>query len=413
MTIGLYLILASIVFLLGIEMWLRLKRPNLLWRTQFREKLAVQPHPTRGWNQKPHADFEYVHRYLSRSNRVHFNSLGMHDINEYDEEKSDNCIRIALYGDTTVAGYELPIDETIASNLRRNIEQAYPGKRIEVMNAATRNYCTAQLYQWHKEELFKFQPDIVVYLFVSNHPRRNITFHESGKSSVLTRPVLYAGDNEEFRLIHSIPDEHPNDLVVLNSKGNIEYKRGNTSNSLYTRILNRSYLLNFVEDLSMGDKRQRKYKDRTEIKDLEKKEKVQIENGEVLVLPYQWLLTQKILRQWVIEVHNSGGQFVVAPFLTAYHADRGRLYAQDGHPLGFDFDKIPERIALPKLSEEIGFEYFDSYAQVLNNRINTSPFYIHPRYGYPTIEGARFYADFLAESLKDKLLNTYNITSNK
>lgn len=392
-------LLAAGALLLLAEAWLRRSNPYRLWSSAFDEASVTEPHPTRGWAQRRNLDFIFRHRYLRVPNRVHFNNLGMHDSRDYSIAKPPGTLRVQLFGCTTAAGWELPADLTISSQLeallRRHLNQP-----VEVMNASARNYCTAQLFHWFVEELAAHEPDLVVYHFNTNHPRRNITFHESGKSVRLHQPVCIPSPDGGIQHLRTDPPTHPNDMIFLNSRWEVERIPGRTDPSLHRWLLDHLHLYCALEDLLLGPVRLRRFKDRAEIKDIEKREFVPNPVRSLDAMPYQWRATAAILAKWVEAVRRAGAQFLMVPHLAFYHAGVGRLYTGSDHPWGFDFDNIPERRYLPLIARNLDVPYFDAYAFARERQADTGGFYLHPRYAYSTAAGAKFHAQVILEALE-------------
>ncbi|MBI5571095.1 MAG: hypothetical protein HY914_14215 [Desulfomonile tiedjei] len=391
-------LLTAGALLLLAEAWLRRSNPYRLWSSAFDEASVTEPHPTRGWTQRRHLDFVFHHRYLPTPNRVHFNNLGMHSARNYSASKPPDTLRVQLFGCTTAAGWELPSDGTIAAQLEARLRQTL-GRPVEVMNASARNYCTAQLYHWYVEELAAYEPDLVIYHFNTNHPRRNITFHESGKSVRFHQPVYTLDPDGSLRLLRTTLPTHPNDMIFLNDRREIERIPGHTDRSFHRWLRDHLHTYCVLDDFLQGPVRLRRFRDRVEIKDIEKREFLPTSVHSLDAMPYQWRSTAAILAKWVEEVHRAGASFLIAPHLAFYHAGAGRLYSSSDHPWGFNYEDIPERRYLPLIAETLGAFYCDTYRWAYEQRIDTTPFSIHPRYAYVTAHGAAAHAAALAEAL--------------
>jgi hypothetical protein len=387
-----------------IETYLRFQNPYRLWSKAFDESKAIASHPTRGWAQRKNLNFIFHHRYLNHTNNVHFNALGMHDRREYVKEKEPGSLRIALFGDTCAAGYELPADQTIAAQLEKQLAGHLKSRRVEVMNVSTRYYCTAQLYQWYIDEIAAYKPDIVIYLFATNHSRRNITLHESGKPVEISQPVFRLDSKNGIeRSPFEIP-RHPNDMIYLDADWKIRKIPGKTDTSFYQFLLNMFHIVSFLDDCYYGKNKLRKLKDRSEIKDIEKRSAKAASARQEADIPYQWKLTKILLQMWAAAVDDHDAQFIVAPFLTRYHVGADNTFQDDviEHSLGFNFDQIPERRFLPDILRTTKATYFDTYVFAKNNNVDTMSHYLHPRYAYPSKKGARFHAEALAEIVLSK-----------
>ena len=187
------------------ELMLRRAGPYRLWSDAFDEASIMLPHPRRGWKQKPGHSFRFHHRYLKKPVDIALNDLGMRDGHDYEREKPAGTFRVLLMGGTTSAGWELEAHETQAAQLQQKLAQLLPDRRIEVMNGSGRLYSTGQLYNWYVEELAIYKPDLVIYYFNINHPRRTASVHESGKSPLLSQPVYRTRDDGKLNLQNDLP----------------------------------------------------------------------------------------------------------------------------------------------------------------------------------------------------------------
>ena len=350
-----YTLLLILIILIS-ELTLRKLYSHKLWHQAFDDEYALQKHDERGWAPIPHCQFDFHHRYLKGKNRVHFNNLGCHAHQDYKKQKDNETLRIALFGDTTAVSYELTAEKTIAATLETLLNKKYPNRKIEVLNVSCKNYNTAQLYQWWHQELADFRIDIVLYLFVTNHPRRNITLHESGKPEIFSRPLFTIDANGKK---HISAKPHPvniNDMIYMLEDERIENIEGKPK-SYARRLIDYSIILSFLEDFRLGKISTRNYKDRKEIKTLEKDNVKQKNDGDDSISPpYQWQLTEDILKQWSSGVKKTGANFLVVPFLNYYHAGEGRLLRPyNDHPFGLNFDDITERKHLPQIAHDCGF----------------------------------------------------------
>lgn len=383
------------------ELALRRANPWRLWRHAFDEASAMEPHPTRGWMQRPGHRFRFHHRYLRRPVDIRFNRLGLHDATEYATDKGADVYRVALMGCTTAVGWELPVDQTLAARLRDTLQARLPGRRVEVMNAAVRLYGTGQLFDFYDQEIAAYRPDLVLYYLNLNHPRRTITAHESGKSPVLSQPVWGLDDQGELTRVAVEPATHTNDMVFLDEDGTIRRQPGRTERSVHRWLLDRSHLYTWLDDFRQGPVRLRHWRDRVEIKDMEVRSLRDGVLGHMADLPYQWRIVARLLDRWNAAVQAGGGRLVVAPHLTYYNVRGGALFKPvPQHPWGFTFDTIPERRYAGFLARHLGFAFLDTYAHARESlRDDVEHYYVHPRYTYMTAAGADFIAGVLGDQL--------------
>lgn len=388
------------------EVVLRRRNPYRLWTSAFDDASVTDPHPTRGWVHKGNLDFTFYHRYLPQPNAVHLNNLGMHDSRDYARAKPRGTVRVALFGGSTAVGYELPAESTTAAQLAALLSRAHPDVRFEVMNAAVRNYCTSQLYHWYVEELAAYEPDVIVYHFNTNHPRRNVTLHESGKPIPHHQPAYVLDPSGEIRLLSTDPPTHPNDMIFLNDRWEIERIPGHTDRSLYRWLCNHLHIYSALEEVLLGPVRLREFRDRAEIKDIDKRPRGSGIPTPVDAMPYHWQVTATILGKWAEAARRSGSHFLIVPHLAFYHAGASQLNGGVRHPYGLDYEEIPERRHLPGIARELDVVFFDTYRFAREKRVDTAGFYIHPRYAYATAKGAAFQAETIMQALSQMRAKT-------
>jgi len=97
--------------------------------------------------------------------------------------KPAGVFRIALVGDSVVEGVGLEREE---DTLPVQLERLLAGRRIEVINAATRGYNTQAEVELFRRRVLPYEPDLVIVVFVRNdHQRLN---RHAGASWSYRRP---------------------------------------------------------------------------------------------------------------------------------------------------------------------------------------------------------------------------------
>jgi len=91
------------------------------------------------------------------------NSHGQRD-KERTLQKPDGVRRVLLLGDSIVEGYGLRESETIS----RQLEDLYPDGSTEVLNFGVSAYCTRAEVELLEAKGLRFDPDVVVLVFVEN-----------------------------------------------------------------------------------------------------------------------------------------------------------------------------------------------------------------------------------------------------
>ena len=231
-----------------------------------------------------------------------------------------------------------------------------------------RNYCSSQLYTWFTTDFKDFDYDLVIYNFNENNPRRSITFHESGKPVNLTQPVITYTNNQ----LNYIDPPHigsNDDMCYLDSEYNIKLIKSTRDNSLFNKLKNSIHIFQLLDDLVVGDLKMRKYKNKSEIKDIEKWSISSINT------PYHWMLFSSIMVKFINSIKPKV-PFMIIPNLQYYHAGNNWLITQTSHSLGHKFEKIPSRKYLNELSQRTKAIFCDIYEYVLIKLIPLSFIFI-------------------------------------
>jgi lysophospholipase L1-like esterase len=101
---------------------------------------------------------------------VRINSDGLHDV-EHSYRKPARTIRIALLGDSYAEAFQVPLENSFWSVMARrlNADLASSGDRVEVINFGVSGYGTAQELITLREQVWKYDPDIVLLAFTTNN----------------------------------------------------------------------------------------------------------------------------------------------------------------------------------------------------------------------------------------------------
>ena len=102
---------------------------------------------------------------------VNINEDGLRDIN-HDISKSTNSIRIAVLGDSFAEARSVNLEDTFWFQLKDNLKTCtnfHKGKEIEVINFGVSEYGTTQQYLTLKNNVWKYNPDIILLAFYSGN----------------------------------------------------------------------------------------------------------------------------------------------------------------------------------------------------------------------------------------------------
>lgn len=149
-----------------------------------------------GWSMQPHGEAKFSRPEFS--SRIRTNALGLRD-DELAATKNENEIRILLIGDSVVAGFEVQRQQTLEFQLQTLLQQRFPEKKIEVINAGVRGYGTDQELLYLIKRGLALHPDVVVLGFVpANDLENNVTVHTAGR--IFSKPYFELGIDGELKL---------------------------------------------------------------------------------------------------------------------------------------------------------------------------------------------------------------------
>ena len=99
---------------------------------------------------------------------VRINSDGLRD-REHTKAKPADTVRIAVLGDSFAEAMHVPMEQTFWWLLERKLQEcnAFPGKRVEVINFGVSGYGTAQELMTLRQKVWDYSPDIVLLAFTT------------------------------------------------------------------------------------------------------------------------------------------------------------------------------------------------------------------------------------------------------
>jgi hypothetical protein len=99
---------------------------------------------------------------------VRINSDGLRD-REHAKVKPAGTVRIAVLGDSFCEAMHVPLEQTFWSLLEQKLQDcnAFPGKRVEVINFGVSGYGTAQELMTLRQKVWDYSPDLVVLAFTT------------------------------------------------------------------------------------------------------------------------------------------------------------------------------------------------------------------------------------------------------
>ncbi len=126
---------------------------------------------------------------------IETNSKGLRGKIEYEYKKPDDTFRVLLFGDSFVWGEELHEHQTIAVQLKKELEKRGVGdKKIEVIPFGVGSYGMQQVYLSYNNTGQQYEADIVMYLFYQN----DITEQFKADMRLYPRPIIYTDHNQKL-----------------------------------------------------------------------------------------------------------------------------------------------------------------------------------------------------------------------
>jgi hypothetical protein len=130
----------------------------------------TRPDPLLGVRLIPNAKYRHDQEGYSEGR---INSLGLRD-NELAYAKENGETRIIVLGDSFMEAMQVDLDKSFAKLLQKHINEALPGKRINVINGGRSGMGTTEEYLWYRAEGVKYKPEIVLLAFyIGNDFRDN------------------------------------------------------------------------------------------------------------------------------------------------------------------------------------------------------------------------------------------------
>ena len=163
--------------ILLLEIGLRLAGYQAIYDVYSKPSIFWEYDPVLGWAHTPGSEGTYVGPRpwpIEFSAPIHINSLGLRGP-EIDPLPPTG-IRVLLQGDSMVAAFEVPYEQTFGALLEESLSEDL-GVPVQVINAGVRGYGNDQSYLYFLEEGRGLDPDLVLHLYSANDARNNITVH--------------------------------------------------------------------------------------------------------------------------------------------------------------------------------------------------------------------------------------------
>ena len=305
---------------------------------------------------------------IGRIFKDQISSSGLRDV-EHSITKAKGVTRIALLGDSTTEGLQVPLNDTFARVLA-NILNNNGKQKFETINFACSSFSTAQEVIQFENDVVAYQPDLVVLLYNNGDDKENI--RDVRSSNVEPRPYFYLDNNDNLKLDTSVLQAQygnsiNNPLLAFLRKNSCIYGVMSQMNltlsidePLYRKIIR---LIKKFDALAHGKKFGK-------------------DAYAVYPQPNAWLVTDKLVSRLNEDCKRHGCQLVVMTFPNTLS----------------DVDLKRESAQLLSKSKSNGFGFID-LTDVFNNTANINSLFL--QYHFST-HGHELIAHVLANYLQTK-----------
>lgn len=169
-----------------------------------KEAVTLIPDPATGWTYRPNSK--------RQDGTFTVNGAGLRALREYTMKPAADTLRIALFGDSFVAGDEVTDEKAWALLLEQELNRA--GLKAEVLNFGVSGYSMTQAFLRWQSLGKRFSPDMVIFVFQAENLDRNVNvFHQLywQGGAVYSKPRFIIEDGS-LSLVNS-PVIPPEDLL--------------------------------------------------------------------------------------------------------------------------------------------------------------------------------------------------------
>ncbi len=97
------------------------------------------------------------------------NRYGFSDKERSFEKAQNTVLRVAVLGDSFVWGHGIPVEDAWSHIMEAKLKEQY-GETVEVLNWGKNRWSTYDQFQFLKKEGVKFNPNLLIFGFVTNDP---------------------------------------------------------------------------------------------------------------------------------------------------------------------------------------------------------------------------------------------------
>jgi len=368
-----------ILLIIIIEVIVNIFFNKLIKNNEFNFRKVLKKSESLGWLQKKNLSFFYYHRYLNRAKKIFLktNNFGIIDKEKY--LFNNNKIKVAIFGDNSISGFDTSIEDGFNSLLRKKIKNF--NKDINVYNFTNRDYCTLQYFNFYKKYLSHIKFDLIIYVYSHNHSRRNVTIHESAKSKIFTQPVYDFKLNKKISLNQKFIK---NDNIFLDRNNCISIVRAKKK-PLKIFFYERLFTFSIIYDVILGQAGLKKMDHIHSLKNIEKTKS-----------EFHWNYTHRILSKWLFLLKKNKTKFVITNAPSFYHNPNFN------HKYGVKVNEIKERNKISFFCKTNKIIFFDNYKLNIK-KFYKQNFFIHSRYAYLNKRGYNYFTDKILMIIKKTL----------
>lgn len=165
-------------------------------------KSLVQFDPVLGWAKKP--DHSHVQKGRDHKVVIRTNEHGLHDDPLPNLAKPEGTLRVLMLGDSFVQGFSVGREDLFVDLLERWWQGE--GRRVEVINAGTQGYDTAQATAWLELHGDAYQPDIVLLFPYENDLYWNAQPHYFERRGERDKPRYGADGTRQASELRAPPE---------------------------------------------------------------------------------------------------------------------------------------------------------------------------------------------------------------
>ena len=316
--------------------------------------------PIRGFSLLPNSSGTWSRE---GNGEININKDGLRDVN-HQITKSKNLIRIAILGDSFAEARSVNLEDTFWFQLKNNLDSCFnfhKGNEIEILNFGVSEYGTTQQYLTLKNNVWKYNPDIILLAFYSGN---DISDNVKSLSQKKYRPYFLFNGDKIIDVDSSFLDSKPY-KILSSHPGQAFIKLSQYSRIL--QLLREAYV-------------------QTYFKNQKKKKKIKQEQSSVnksnLYSPISsdwsnaWVTTEKIINLINNEVKINNKDFILVSLTTPVQVNPNINEVEKYMIKNYINDIFYPEKRLRKFSEKNSIKYIE-LAQKMSDLARNNNIYFH------------------------------------